>query len=227
MPVKRRIPKARNEDVSEVAWALLTDAPVPDTPAAKWEAIFFEMPSDDRRLEWLGRPTLYALWERHREEVMADWVLDHPGQRPSLWWRYTAPRLQAGELLGRAADCAVGDLPSPRLRLGGIGTPSYEVLNFAPSLPFGIPDWWVTGFDAAYYNGRARDVNGNLMIYRRHDGQAAKDGDFEGVPPDPRDPPRYESQAAYLDRHGLFLPGERRRLTAADFEPETIGLDGE
>jgi hypothetical protein len=33
------------------------------------------------------------------------------------------------------------------------------------------------------------------------------------------DPPVFESQAAFLKRHGMFLPGEEKR---SDFEPETI-----
>lgn len=44
-------------------------------------------------------------------------------------------------------------------------------------------------------------------------------------PPDPSDPPRFESQAAYLRRIGLLLPGEARRLKPADYEPETIMLE--
>lgn len=43
---------------------------------------------------------------------------------------------------------------------------------------------------------------------------------WEDAPHDPAKPALFESQAAYLDRHGLFLPGERKRLKAADFEPE-------
>jgi hypothetical protein len=39
---------------------------------------------------------------------------------------------------------------------------------------------------------------------------------------DPGDPPRFESEAAYLKRLGLLLPGEAERLTTADFEPELI-----
>ncbi len=35
---------------------------------------------------------------------------------------------------------------------------------------------------------------------------------------------RVESQASYLRRHGLFKPGEEKRLTAADFQPEQIAL---
>jgi hypothetical protein len=36
---------------------------------------------------------------------------------------------------------------------------------------------------------------------------------------DENDPPTFESQAAYLKRHGLLLAGEERR---ADFESETL-----
>src|SRR5262245_43132117 len=42
--------------------------------------------------------------------------------------------------------------------------------------------------------------------------------DWDSV--DPTNPPRFESESAYLDRHGLLDPGERRRLSSADFEPE-------
>lgn len=36
---------------------------------------------------------------------------------------------------------------------------------------------------------------------------------------DPVDPPAIESEAAFLDRHGLFLPGERRRVEPDAFVP--------
>jgi hypothetical protein len=39
---------------------------------------------------------------------------------------------------------------------------------------------------------------------------------------DPADPPQFESQAAYLDRHNLLTPSEKRLLTAKDFQPETV-----
>jgi hypothetical protein len=45
---------------------------------------------------------------------------------------------------------------------------------------------------------------------------------LKGYPINPDDPPVFEAQATYLDRLGVFLPGERRRLTAKDFEPETF-----
>jgi hypothetical protein len=48
--------------------------------------------------------------------------------------------------------------------------------------------------------------------------------DFAGVAIDENDSPRYESQAAYLERHGLLTPAERRRLTEKDFAPEVVGV---
>jgi hypothetical protein len=45
------------------------------------------------------------------------------------------------------------------------------------------------------------------------------------VPISATDPPRYESEASFLKRHKLLLPGEVRRLRHADFEPETVEAD--
>ncbi|MFO8085476.1 MAG: hypothetical protein R6U27_14285 [Desulfobacterales bacterium] len=39
---------------------------------------------------------------------------------------------------------------------------------------------------------------------------------------DPENPPRFESEAAFLQRLGLLMPGEAEKLTGADFEPELI-----
>jgi hypothetical protein len=44
------------------------------------------------------------------------------------------------------------------------------------------------------------------------------------VPVDPDDPPTFESQAAYLKRLKLLLPGEEKQLTPDDFTPEWIEL---
>lgn len=86
------------------------------------------------------------------------------------------------------------DSPEPlRRRLGGTGDPVHGV---PPRC--GIPAEW----EAPPWPGRQ--------------------GGPWGTPPNPRDPPRFESQAAYLDRHGLLTPAERRKLTAADFEPEIL-----
>jgi hypothetical protein len=86
------------------------------------------------------------------------------------------------------------DSPQPRRRVGGIGTPLHECTAYALLLHDGIPaDWRRPG-----------------------------DGFSRGVPIDRRDPPRFESQASYLRRHGLLLPGERERLRPRDFWAEAI-----
>jgi hypothetical protein len=75
--------------------------------------------------------------------------------------------------------------------------------------------------DVEYYNGRLPLAEG----LRR--GVGVPKADFAGVAIDPDDPPAYESQAAYLERHDLFLPGERRRLRKADCEPERVMPEAE
>jgi hypothetical protein len=74
---------------------------------------------------------------------------------------------------------------------------------------------WVSEFDVAYYTRVAVDVNGKLI-------NPNPSGTFKGVAIDSDDPPVYESEASYLDRLGLFLPGEKKRLKKADFEPDTL-----
>lgn len=220
MPVKRRMAKRTWEAASDVAWALMLDEPLPDpgNESTKWEEFVLthayfhpevmELPN--------GKPSLSALWQRFRDEILTQWAEEQPGTRPSLWWRWDAPRLQAGQLGGRAADHAGPRWPEPRRRLGGIGTPNCEVLNYGPSFHLGVPTGWVSAYDAAYYNGRCLDVHGNRIGIEYHEGH------FKGLPPDPFDPPLFEGQAVYLDRHGLLLPGERERLIEADFEPEAV-----
>jgi hypothetical protein len=74
-----------------------------------------------------------------------------------------------------------------RKRLGGKGTPSVGA-----SLALGVPEY--TGWKICL--GRTEPVCTRF---------------------DPNDPPQFESEAAYLERHGLLLPGERRRLRRDDF----------
>jgi hypothetical protein len=101
------------------------------------------------------------------------------------------------------------DVPEPgRCRLGGIGTPANECTAIMLRLTRGVPADWLWPPDAAEWP----DLIGCLVSLA--------------------DPPAFESEATYLDRHGLFLPGERERLTAAAFEPWRLGdpapaLDGD
>lgn len=194
-------------DVSEIAWGLLTDQPVEDT----FECFVLEYGT-------VVGEGLAAKWSQHGDAILGAWAVEAPGTRPSCWWRWSAPRCVAGMLGGRAAQHAEG--PAPRLRLGGRGTPDFEALNIVPDLHLGLPVRWVSAWQSDHYNGRARDVHGDIIPTKYHEGH------FPGVPIDPRDPPRFESQASYLDRHDLLFPGEAERLTAEDFHPEVIGAPG-
>jgi hypothetical protein len=151
---------------------------------------------NDRTAVWDGM-TLAKVWAEYEAEVLADWIAENPGTRPSLWWKYSAPRQPLGAYPGRYYD---GTLPEPRKRLGGIGTPAHEVLANVPDFPFGISAHWITTQDMSTWPSLA--------------GRAE--------PADTDSPPIFESQAAYLERHGLLLPGERKLLTAEDFEPDRL-----
>jgi hypothetical protein len=214
MPVPRRVAKSRisTADVSDFEWGVLTDEIDPEQATKTLDELLAVWHAEPGGAQG-GRPTLGDLWLLHGEAIVAEWVKRHPGTRPSCWWRWTAPRQPVGTHPGWYYD---GELPEPRRRLGGVGTPKHEVLAYSPEFAYGVPTWWVTQSEADLYNGR-----GPCPLTRR-DGTEHREGDFTGLPPDPLDPPTFESEAAYLRRHGLLLPGEARRLKAADFEPETL-----
>jgi hypothetical protein len=67
--------------------------------------------------------------------------------------------------------------------------------------------------------GSLRSVSSehSLSGYRFHYGLPAN-----WISRDPRDPPAFESQAAYLRRLGLLLPGEELRLKMDDFVDELV-----
>lgn len=158
------------------------------------------------------RGELGEIWHEHEEAIVAEHVTAAPGSRPALWWQYSAPRAQPGDY-----HCTTGfrpELPSPRLRLGGIGTPAFEVLANAPAFWLGVPLTWVTFWQVAYYGCQAVGQGKRIPYHRK--------APFHGVPIDRADPPLFESEAAYLERHGLLLAGERRRLKPRDFAPESI-----
>lgn len=162
MPRKRRVNKAR-EQMTDMQWDFLCDRPLPKN----FEAFAIARNSSNGEL-----------WNLYRDVILAAHTKETAGTRPALWWHYDAPRIPTGTF----KDCHYdGQLPQPRERLGGIGTPACECRAVKPSFSFGIPNVWA------------------------------------GIDED--DPPVFESQAAYLKRHGLLLAGEERR---ADFEPEVV-----
>ena len=131
-------------------------------------------------------------WLKVGERITADWIKKHAGTRPYGWYEFDAPRMPLGTWPGTFWD---GKLADPRLRLGGTGTPDFEGLAFKPSFRFGIPDNWVLPVYVKWY----------------------PDKDLKAI--DPSDPPTFESQASYLDRHKLLSDAERESLPGNAFEP--------
>ncbi len=196
MPVKRRKAKQRRAEIPADLVAFLKDEGI---------SLSVKYLTDEA--------TIRAAWRELRDTILAGWVEEQPGKRPSAWWRFDAPRQPAGRFPGWYYD---GKLPEPRERCGGVGTPAHEVLADAPRYNFGIPDSWVKQWAVDYYNGRALDVHGERI------GTDYAEGDFEGLAIDSENPPVFESEATYLDRHGLLLPGEKERLRKSDWEPEFV-----
>jgi hypothetical protein len=90
--------------------------------------------------------------------------------------------------------------PEPRRRvdLYGIGSPLHECSAVALNYEFGVPMHWRTARNDRYFR--------------------------EGVPISAERPPMFESEANYLRRLGLLLPGERSRLTKRSYEPDALVL---
>lgn len=180
MPVRRRVDKRRLD--------------LPD------EAIDWLHDGDGGTWIYFHQEDLVELWHAHGEAIVAEHVAESPGTRPVRWWEYSAPRAQPGDY--RSTTRFHDGLPQPRHRLGGSGTPSFEVLANAPRFWCGVPLDWIGPLEVEFYSRLADD--------------------FAGISIDPDDLPTYEAQAAYLERLGLLLAGERRRLKPADFAPESI-----
>jgi hypothetical protein len=165
----RRAGRARNLalDISPVALALLRDEPITAEKGSDEDIERFCLEAG------IGEVTLEELWRRHKDAVLAAWVEERPGSRPSCWWRW--------------------DAKEGRRKVGGAGEARY--LRYEP--------------------GKYRSLKGMPTEY------------LLGTL-DPADWPRFESQAHYLRRLDLLLPGEAKRLTAEDFLAEDVlGLDWE
>ncbi len=190
MPYKKTI--AKKTKLSPAALAYLCDEKAPESYTL-W-CYRHGMPGFDHE------PKPEDLWRQYGDDFLQKFIEKNPGKRPLGWWHW--------------------DAPEPRQRIGGIGTLASDVLAFLPSFSYGIPTRWVTSWEAAYYNGRLKDIHGKVIP------SEYKDGDFTGVAVDPDDPPLYESQAVYLDRHGLLTPAEKKYLASYPelMEPERITL---
>jgi hypothetical protein len=92
MPVARRAPKLRNDDVPDVVWAVMLDELDPDDIEDGWDRFEMMYPRQTGALA--------THWREHGADIVERWVEDHPGRRPSCWWRFDAPepRQMAGEI---------------------------------------------------------------------------------------------------------------------------------
>lgn len=196
--------QAQAMDDEAMLLARLADAGLPpEATAEDWQRYHYGMST--ARLE--------LAWRERREAILAVFTAQYPGTRPSCWWDFDAPRQPLGTWPGYFID---GKLPAPRERLGGKGTPAFEVLNYMPEYAYGLPTRWVDDWSIALYTGQARDVHGKRMFAE----YAGKD--FTAQHFDRTDPPRFESQATYLRRHALLSRQEKKLLTADYFEPEAL-----
>ena len=118
MAVKRRVNKAK-EQLTDAQWRYLTDQPMP----ANFETFAL-------KIDFHGNTE--QLWNQNRDVILAEHVKENPGTRPALWWRYTAPRLPVGTFPGCYRD---GQLPEPRKRTGGTGTPARLISARPAPLP--------------------------------------------------------------------------------------------
>jgi hypothetical protein len=95
--------------------------------------------------------------------------------------------------------------------------------------------WWVEEAPAPELVEQGKGLEPVKVMRRQVGGSGSLTGNPElhfGVPgwvngfdpPLPDDPPLFESQGAFLRRHDLLSPIEKRRLRKKDFGPESIAL---
>jgi hypothetical protein len=184
---RRRLLETRPKlEISDAAWAFLNDLPTPDDTESAFEILMLGNPNDE---------ALGELWDRARGEVLAGWVKDHPGTRPSAWWKCECPRQPMGTFQGAYYD---GRLPEQRKFVSGAGCPAWMVLAHVPDYELGLPAQWA-GFEAenppAFESQAAYLRRNNLLTphelrvlsaadYERTEvlpeGREVLDGDFDG-----------------------------------------------
>lgn len=153
----KRKSRNRAQEICPEHWKLLNDIPLEGDAGDNWFA------------EHTFREAAPKLWTEHRDTILARWIAERPGTRPSCWWRFDAPRDTAMQA-ERANWFYAGDLIQGRRQLGGSGVPAWEKYpSTVPAWEFGIP--------------HMDDI-------------------------DDSDPPRFETERAYLERHGLLTEAE-------------------
>ncbi len=132
---KPRRGRAKARTITDFQWAFLNDDAAGIATGKKWERYEMEW----NRTLGLNEPITAQLWREYSAEILARWIAERPGTRPSLWWKFEAPRAPRGSLRGMLVG---DDLPQPRLQVGGSGRPANEVLAYCPRMSFGVPTTW-------------------------------------------------------------------------------------
>ena len=124
-------------------------------------ALLNDEPLPENFNKWEVFSGVAALWPQFRDDVLANWVSTRPGTRPSHWWAY--------------------DATEPRQRLGGVGTPDFEALAYAPSYKLGIPEGYGDDFDASdppQFESEAAYLR-RLKLFAPGEQKRLKKADFE------------------------------------------------
>lgn len=144
MATRRRATKGRRPEVDPSVWRWLCDEnPDERDEDGKFSWEIFQLDGQWINHQGDDRDQLKKLWRDVEGDVLAYWIPLHPGTRPRMWWRYSAPRIPVGQWPGCYFD---GKLPEPRALLGGAGCPIFERFNYTPAFTLGLPDRW-EGFD--------------------------------------------------------------------------------
>jgi hypothetical protein len=172
-------------------------------------------------VRWRGADDVINNSIGYAEEMLFDGLVDcyesawHRGPcSEDLWREHGAPFLR------EFINAKPGKRPAPwwdydragyrlRDRVGGIGTPLYhgddpEVF----AVKMGVQARW--------------KLHGFRGLQPPQPWDQPKPPEPAGPLLDPKNPPLFESEAAYLMRHGLLVKGERAKLTEGDFEPESV-----
>src|SRR5690242_17503304 len=129
MPTKRRR-RTRNvlPGLSEGTWALLLDEEPPADINA-WEEFNLRHPT-------ASEEKCRGIWLSVRETAMPQYIAAHSCSRPSLWYLFDpeCPRVEAPDIIQHHwQGCFwLTFTPALRLRLGGCGTPNFQVFNYVP-----------------------------------------------------------------------------------------------
>jgi hypothetical protein len=104
------------------AWAFITDQPFPEGTHSI-ERFWLLHSMQTGHIHATAGYSVESAWRQFREDILEDWIPEHPGTRPRCWWVFDAPRLSGNNAL-----------PEPRRRR--IDQPQ-----------------WITEADARYLRG--------------------------------------------------------------------------